>query len=95
VAAQLLVAWSHHGRVRSEAAFARLAGGARAGHLCLTRARARTREGRPGTHPLDSLIGVGAWSAVGAPGGAELPVTDVMRSWDNANQAAWGGVAVA
>ena len=26
VAAQLLVAWSHHGRVRSEAAFARLAG---------------------------------------------------------------------
>jgi transposase len=28
VAAQLLVAWSHHGRVRSEAAFARLAGAA-------------------------------------------------------------------
>jgi transposase len=26
VAAQLIVAWSHHGRVRSEAAFARLAG---------------------------------------------------------------------
>ena len=26
VAAQLLVAWSHHGRLRSEAAFARLAG---------------------------------------------------------------------
>ena len=26
VAAQLLVVWSHHGRVRSEAAFARLAG---------------------------------------------------------------------
>jgi transposase len=25
-AAQLIVAWSHHGRVRSEAAFARLAG---------------------------------------------------------------------
>ncbi len=28
VAAQLIVAWSHHGRVRSEAAFARLAGAA-------------------------------------------------------------------
>ena len=26
VAAQLIVAWSHHGRVRSEACFARLAG---------------------------------------------------------------------
>jgi transposase len=26
VAAQLIIAWSHHGRVRSEAAFARLAG---------------------------------------------------------------------
>ncbi len=26
MAAQLIVAWSHHGRVRSEAAFARLAG---------------------------------------------------------------------
>jgi transposase len=28
VAAQLIIAWSHHGRVRSEAAFARLAGAA-------------------------------------------------------------------
>jgi transposase len=28
VAAQLIVSWSHHGRVRSEAAFARLAGAA-------------------------------------------------------------------
>src|SRR5207249_11884062 len=28
VAAQVIVAWSHHGRVRSEAAFARLAGAA-------------------------------------------------------------------
>jgi transposase len=28
VAAQLIIAWSHHGRVRSEAAFPRLAGAA-------------------------------------------------------------------
>jgi len=28
VAAQLIIAWSHHGRIRSEAAFARLAGAA-------------------------------------------------------------------
>jgi transposase len=35
VAAQLIVAWSHHGRLRSEACFARLAGvapGPRPGH---------------------------------------------------------------
>src|SRR5262249_16885889 len=81
-AAQLIVAWSHHGRVRSEAAFARLAGVAPDPRLKRPDTTAPTQpRRRPPTQPRPPHDDIGATRAqvngitrgVGADPEAETP----------------------